>query len=103
MQRFHTVPGGGGRAYVEALVAIALSEQISLFVPCSGAGTTVDDAQAADLMREKSGGRIRTLIQDAELAATLHEKVRGTEPCCHQPSSWASRCAGPLHRPRARA
>ncbi|KAE8269792.1 hypothetical protein A4X09_0g2556 [Tilletia walkeri] len=73
---FRLVPSGGGQDYVDGLVNIALEESITLFVPCSGAGTTVQDAHAAQLMRKRSGGAIDTLIQDPDLAETLHEKDR---------------------------
>ncbi|KAK0526495.1 hypothetical protein OC834_004787 [Tilletia horrida] len=73
---FRLVPSGGGQDYIDALVKVALSEDVTLFVPCSGAGTTVQDAQAAQIMRDRSGGNIRTLIQDPDLAETLHEKDR---------------------------
>ncbi|CAD6891401.1 unnamed protein product [Tilletia caries] len=76
VSRFRLVPSGGGQDYVEALVKIALEERVTLFVPCSGAGTTVQDARAAQIMRERSGGATDTLIQDPDLAETLHEKDR---------------------------
>ncbi|CAD6972993.1 unnamed protein product [Tilletia controversa] len=76
VSRFRLVPSGGGQDYVDALVKIAPGERITLFVPCSGAGTTVQDARAAQLMRERLGGGINTLIQDPDLAETLHEKDR---------------------------
>ncbi|PWN26535.1 hypothetical protein BDZ90DRAFT_233157 [Jaminaea rosea] len=76
---FHLVPSGGGKHYVDALVAIAEAEKAELFVPCSGAGTTHEDALAADKMRRqrtsaKSSDGFRAVIQDPELVLELHEK-----------------------------
>lgn len=73
---FRTVPSGGGQSYVTALVQVALEEDICLFVPCSGAGTTVEDAQAGERMRRGLG--VLAIIQDTELVQTLHEKVDGS-------------------------
>lgn len=71
------MPGAGGQKYIDALVAIANEERIDLFVPCSGAGTTLEDAIAAQQMRQAGERRSKlvTVIQDPELAETLHEKV----------------------------
>ncbi|KAK0543605.1 hypothetical protein OC846_006361, partial [Tilletia horrida] len=76
VDEFVLVPSGGGQDYIQALASLALRKKVTLFVPVSGAGTTVQDAQAAQLMREKSKGTIETLIQDPDLAETLHEKDR---------------------------
>ncbi|PWN43919.1 hypothetical protein IE81DRAFT_287884 [Ceraceosorus guamensis] len=74
VHRFELVPGGGGQAYIDALVDLAIRLNAKLFIPCSGAGTTIEDAKAAELMRAR--GKVRTLIQDADLAEALHEKDR---------------------------
>lgn len=72
---FHLVPGGGGQAYIDALVQLIRKEGVDLFVPCSGAGTTLEDAKVAQIVRKETEGRVQTLIQDANLVEALHEKV----------------------------
>lgn len=62
--------------YIEALVRVALSEKVDLFFPCSGAGSTGQDAVAARILLEKTNGRVRSMIQTPELVETLHEKDR---------------------------
>lgn len=62
-------------AYIAALVKIALEEGVTIFVPCSGAGTTIEDAKAAEIMRARSGGTFRAIITSPELTKVLHEKV----------------------------
>ncbi|KAJ9478330.1 Carbamoylphosphate synthase large subunit [Pseudozyma hubeiensis] len=62
--------------YIEALVRVALSEKVDLFFPCSGAGTTGQDAVAAQILLEKTHGRVRSMIQTPELVEALHEKDR---------------------------
>lgn len=75
IDNFVLVPGGGGKVYVDAMVHLIIKEKVELFIPCSGAGTTIEDAQVAELVRKRSGGKIKTLIQDVDLVETLHEKV----------------------------
>ncbi|SNX83285.1 uncharacterized protein MEPE_01992 [Melanopsichium pennsylvanicum] len=62
--------------YVEALVEIALKEKVDLFFPCSGAGSTGQDAAAAQILLERTHGRVRSMIQTPELVEALHEKDR---------------------------
>lgn len=62
--------------YIEALVRIALSEKVDLFFPCSGAGSTGQDAVAAAILLEKTHGKVRSMIQTPELVEALHEKDR---------------------------
>ncbi|PWZ00660.1 hypothetical protein BCV70DRAFT_199927 [Testicularia cyperi] len=62
--------------YVKALVELALREEVDLFFPCSGAGSTGMDAMAGQVLLEKTGGRVRSMIQTPELVETLHEKDR---------------------------
>lgn len=66
------MPCGGGKAYIDALVQVAAEENVNLFVPCSGAGTTVEDARAGERMRRELG--IVAVIQTYTLAQALHEK-----------------------------
>lgn len=92
---FRLVPSGGGQRYVDALVSVARAEDVDLFVPCSGAGTTHEDALAAEVMRRERGGMgtkvdkegFQAIIQDPELVLELHEKVR--------PSDGQRICAAP--------
>ena len=88
ISKFHLLPSSslpprssekGGRAmtpYIEALVQIALREKVDLFFPCSGAGSTGQDAVAAAVLLERTGGRVRSMIQTPELVEALHEKDR---------------------------
>ena len=71
--RVDPADGNSKQAYIKDLVRIAEKEHVDLFVPCSGAGTTIEDAIAAEIMRRKSN--IDTIIQDPDLAQHLHEKV----------------------------
>ncbi|SPO24787.1 uncharacterized protein UTRI_01769_B [Ustilago trichophora] len=69
----------GGRQvtpYIEALVQIALKEKVDLFFPCSGAGSTGQDAIAGQILLERTHGRVRSMIQTPELVEALHEKDR---------------------------
>jgi hypothetical protein len=45
-------------------------------VEVSGAGSSIEDAQAADEMFRKTKGRCRTFIQDPETMLDLHDKDR---------------------------
>ncbi|CAO1638853.1 unnamed protein product [Sympodiomycopsis kandeliae] len=75
VDKFILVPSGGGQRYIDALVDVALSEDVCLFVPCSGAGTTGEDALAADILRKESTiPDFKAIIQDADLIDELHEK-----------------------------
>lgn len=74
MSQFVLVPSGGGRAYVDAIVDVAIKHGASLFVPCSGAGTTHEDAVAAEILRKRVAG-FKAVIQDPNLAIELHQKV----------------------------
>lgn len=80
VSRFYLVKGGGGEPYIDSLVNVMLKEKVDLFVPCSGAGTTLEDAKAAKIIREHSKGKVNTLIQNPDLAETLHEKVGNLSP-----------------------
>lgn len=62
--------------YVNEMVSIAAKEDIDYFIPCSGAGTTVEDAKAAQYMSEQSNGRVQSFIASPDLTKVLHEKVR---------------------------
>ncbi|SPO23091.1 uncharacterized protein UTRI_01769 [Ustilago trichophora] len=62
--------------YIQALVQIALKEKVDLFFPCSGAGSTGQDAIAGQILLERTNGRVRSMIQTPELVETLHEKDR---------------------------
>lgn len=61
--------------YIDALVLLAVQEGVDIFLPCSGAGSTVEDAQAAEILR-KGNKKIRCFITSSELTRELHEKVR---------------------------
>jgi hypothetical protein len=76
VSKFYPLPAEGGEPYVRALVDIAKAERVDLFVPCSGVATALEEAEAAERMRQGKGGakKIDTLIQDERLLSTLHEK-----------------------------
>jgi len=82
VDQFHLVPAGGGSRYIEAVVELILQEKVDLFVPCSGAGTTIEDAKVADLVREASKGRVKAIIQGQFLVETLHDKVSTSLSLC---------------------
>lgn len=73
VDKFVLVPSGGGQKYISALIDVAIAEDVTLFVPCSGAGTTEEDAKAADLLRQRRSD-LRAVIQDPDLVEQLHEK-----------------------------
>lgn len=62
--------------YRDTLIHIAQSQQATLFIPVSGAGSSVEDAQAAETMSKATNGRCRTFIQDPETMKDLHDKDR---------------------------
>ena len=62
--------------YRDTLIHIAQSQRVTLFIPVSGAGSSVEDAQAAETMSQATGGRCRTFIQDPETMKDLHDKDR---------------------------
>lgn len=69
----------GGRPvtpYIAALVDIALKEKVDLFFPCSGAGSTGQDAIAGAILLERTQGKVRSMIQTPDLVEALHEKDR---------------------------
>lgn len=63
-------------AYSSALLSIALAHRATLFIPVSGAGSSVEDAKAAEEMFERTKGVCRTFIQDPETMLDLHDKDR---------------------------
>jgi len=63
-------------AYSSALLSIALAHRATLFIPVSGAGSSIEDAQAADEMFTTTNGRCRTFIQDPETMLDCHDKDR---------------------------
>ena len=75
VDRFVLVPAGGGGAYIAAMVKLIVKEKVDLFIPCSGAGTTLEDAKVAAIARIERHGHLQSLIQEPALVETLHEKV----------------------------
>lgn len=73
VDKFVLVKSGGGQPYISSLIDVALAEDVDLFVPCSGAGTTGEDAIAADMLRQRKPD-FRAIIQDPDLVNELHEK-----------------------------
>lgn len=78
LHQFHLLPPASTSysAYSSALLHIAKMHRATLFIPVSGAGSSVEDARAADEMFIKTGGRCRTFIQDPETMLDLHDKDR---------------------------
>lgn len=75
---FHLLPPAATSysAYSAALQHIAQQHHADLFIPVSGAGSSVEDSLAADEMYAITGGRCRTFIQDPETMRDLHDKDR---------------------------
>lgn len=75
---FHILPPAASSytAYSSALLSIAQLHKATLFIPVSGAGSSVEDARAADEMFKRTDGRCRTFIQDPETMLDLHDKDR---------------------------
>lgn len=63
-------------SYRDTLIHIAQSQKATLFIPVSGAGSSVEDAEAAEMMSRATKGRCRTFIQDPETMRDLHDKDR---------------------------
>jgi hypothetical protein len=76
VDRFALVPGGGGSSYIKAMVELLMREEVDIFLPCSGAGTTIDDAKVAEIFQSKSKRPVQSVIQDPLLVEALHDKVR---------------------------
>lgn len=78
LHAFHLLPPASASysAYSSALFNIAQTHRATLFIPVSGAGSSVEDARAADEMAQKTQGRCRTFIQDPETMLDLHDKDR---------------------------
>ncbi|WWD19985.1 hypothetical protein CI109_104458 [Kwoniella shandongensis] len=62
--------------YSDKLLHIAQRHSATLFIPVSGAGSSVEDARAAEEMARVTKGRCRTFIQDPETMLDLHDKDR---------------------------
>ncbi|RSH82908.1 hypothetical protein EHS25_005898 [Saitozyma podzolica] len=75
---FHLLPppATAYTEYCNRLLSIAQRHAVTLFIPVSGAGSSVEDARAADYMFEATGGTCRTFIQDSETMLDLHDKDR---------------------------
>lgn len=63
-------------AYSSRLTSIAKQHHATLFIPVSGAGSSVEDARAADAMFAATSGVCKTFIQDPETMLDLHDKDR---------------------------
>jgi len=75
---FHLLPPASQSysKYADALIQIAKAESATLFIPVSGAGSSVEDARAAETMSTETKGRCRTFIQDPGTMLDLHDKDR---------------------------
>ncbi|WVR04197.1 hypothetical protein IAU60_001197 [Kwoniella sp. DSM 27419] len=62
--------------YSARLLQIAQKYSTTLFIPVSGAGSSVEDARAAEEMYAATKGTCRTFIQDPETMLDLHDKDR---------------------------
>jgi glutathione synthase/RimK-type ligase-like ATP-grasp enzyme len=78
VDQFHLLPPASKSydQYRDALISIAQSESATLFIPVSGAGSSVEDARAAETMSSATKGKCRTFIQDPETMLDLHDKDR---------------------------
>jgi hypothetical protein len=64
--------GEAKKAYVDGILEIVQKEKIELWVSCSGVGSAIEDAEAAERMQEL--GLCKAIQFGVELTATLHEK-----------------------------
>nr|XP_019045967.1 hypothetical protein I302_04707 [Kwoniella bestiolae CBS 10118]OCF24897.1 hypothetical protein I302_04707 [Kwoniella bestiolae CBS 10118] len=76
IDRFHILPSAARSydRYSKKLLSIVQLHSATLFIPVSGAGSSVEDARAADEMFVATEGRCRTFIQDPETMEDLHDK-----------------------------
>lgn len=78
VDEFHLLPPASKSydRYRDALISIAQSSSATLFIPVSGAGSSVEDARAAETMSTATKGKCRTFIQDPATMLDLHDKDR---------------------------
>ncbi|WWC61527.1 uncharacterized protein I303_104111 [Kwoniella dejecticola CBS 10117] len=78
IDRFYILPTAAKsyERYSKKLLSIAQLHSATLFIPVSGAGSSVEDAKAAEEMFNATDGRCRTFIQDPETMEDLHDKDR---------------------------
>ena len=68
--RFHTIPPAGDPGYAQALVDIAISEQVDVYVPVCSPASARDDALARDVL----GEHCEVLHFDSETLTRLDDK-----------------------------
>ncbi|WRT66052.1 uncharacterized protein IL334_003004 [Kwoniella shivajii] len=78
IDRFYILPPASNSysRYSKKLLSIAQLHSATLFIPVSGAGSSVEDARAAEEMSIATEGRCQTFIQDPETMLDLHDKDR---------------------------
>lgn len=78
IQNFYLLPSPSKsyKSYSEKLISVAQKHNATLFIPVSGAGSSVEDADAAEEMFRRTEERCRTFIQDPETMLDLHDKDR---------------------------
>jgi hypothetical protein len=78
IDKFHILPPASNSydRYRDKLISIAQSESATLFIPVSGAGSSIEDARAAKTMSESTNEKCRTFIQDPITMLDLHDKDR---------------------------
>ena len=78
IDKFYILPSAAQSydRYRDTLIQIAQSESATLFIPVSGAGSSVEDARAAETMSTATKGKCRTFIQDPTTMLDLHDKDR---------------------------
>ncbi|WVF66751.1 hypothetical protein IAT40_001493 [Kwoniella sp. CBS 6097] len=78
VDKFYILPPAADsyKRYSAKLLDIARIHSVDLFIPVSGAGSSVEDAQAAEEMFDATKGTCRTFIQDPETMLDLHDKDR---------------------------
>ncbi|KAK6910415.1 hypothetical protein I203_104447 [Kwoniella mangroviensis CBS 8507] len=76
IDKFYILPSASQsyKRYSKKLLSIVELHSATLFIPVSGAGSSVEDARAADEMFSATNGRCRTFIQDPETMEDLHDK-----------------------------
>ncbi|KAK4689031.1 hypothetical protein P7C73_g1080, partial [Tremellales sp. Uapishka_1] len=63
-------------SYASTLRHIAQTHSATLFIPVSGAGSSVEDSRAAQELFDATQGRCRTFVQDEQTMLDLHDKDR---------------------------
>lgn len=70
--RIHSPSASGAEAYVHSLVDLIKSENVDLWISCSGVATSLEDAQAKEVIEQTTS--CKCIQFDVNLTTKLHEK-----------------------------